>query len=548
MSDQSVTELVTRYDKLYNEDATWRNSWQEQIDYILPSCVNVLSDVVTPGAKQTRQIFDSTAIHANKLLAASLGSNLTPSNGKWAFLKVRDQRLNENKEVQDWLEWCGNAMDTARHQSNFNSASKSGYLQAGALGGFIVFCEESPLRLGSLHYKSFSIGKFVTCEDSNENTNVFFRKFDLSAWEAFKKFGDKCGEKIKKISEDKKDRDKPFPFLWCVLPKEQWKEDKRLKNQKSFSSLYINYEDKKLVSEGGYHEFPLLYPRWEKQAEENHGRGPGFDAIPDIRTLNKAVELDLRGWAKVIDPPLFVRDQGVIGTIRVTPSGINYTRGNPKDNIFTMPLGQRFDVTQIKVNELRESIRRIFYSDQLQLQETPQMTAAEVYVRYELMQRILGPTLGRFESEFLNHLIEREFGIMFRAGMFPPMPEVLKRYAGRDILDIEYEGPLARAQRLGELNALQKFMSFVGPIAQVKPEVLDNIDFDIATIETAEVVGVPSKLIRSIERRDAIRKARAEQERMMRAKQDLMAMAEGAGKAAPMLGMVQQMQQGGQPA
>jgi hypothetical protein len=129
------------------------------------------------------------------------------------------------------------------------------------------------------------------------------------------------------------------------------------------------------------------------------------------------------------------------------------------------------------------------------------------------------------------------------------MPEVLKRYAGRDILDIEYEGPLARAQRLGELNALQKFMSFVGPIAQVKPEILDNIDFDIATIETAEVTGVPSKLIRSVEGRDAIRKARAAQQADEQKRHILAGIAESAGKAAPALTAIQGMMQGGeQPA
>ena len=52
------------------------------------------------------------------------------------------------------------------------------------------------------------------------------------------------------------------------------------------------------------------------------------------------------------------------------------------------------------------------------------MTATEVQVRYELMQRLLGPTLGRFQSEFLNPLIERVFGIMFRANAFLPAPEI----------------------------------------------------------------------------------------------------------------------------
>ncbi len=546
MPDQDIQELISRYETLWNDDATWRETWQEQIDYILPSCVNLLTETVTPGAKQTRQIYDSTAIHANKLLAASLSSNLTPSNGKWAYLKLRDERLNKMKEVQNWLEYCGNAMDMARHQSNFNSASKSGYSLAGALGTFALFVEENPKSLGGLHYKCFQTGRFVIGEDSNEKPNLFFRKVNLTSWEAVKKFGSKCSDRIIKTSENKKDRDKLFPFLWAILPRDQWKENKRSKNPKPWISLYIEYEEKKKVSEGGYHEFPVMIPRWEKQAEEKYSRGPGFDTMPDMRTLNKAVELDLRGWAKVIDPPIFIRDQGVIGSVRVTPSGITYIRGNPKDSVFLMPLGQRFDVTQIKVQDLRESIRRAFFSDQLQLQETPQMTAAEVYVRYELMQRILGPTLGRYEDELLNPDIEREFGIMFRGGMFPPMPEVLKRHAGRDILDIEYEGPLARAQRLGELHALQKFMSFVGPIAQVKPEVLDNIDFDIATRETAEVAGVPSKIIRDAGQVKVIRDQRAKQEQAERMKQTILEGAEAAGKVAPALGMINEMMQGGE--
>ena len=40
--------------------------------------------------------------------------------------------------------------------------------------------------------------------------------------------------------------------------------------------------------------------------------------------------------------------------------------------------------------------------------------------RMELMRRILGPELSRFQYEFLTALIDRVFGLMYRANLLPP--------------------------------------------------------------------------------------------------------------------------------
>ena len=108
----------------------------------------------------------------------------------------------------------------------------------------------------------------------------------------------------------------------------------------------------------------------------------------------------------------------------MTPAGITVVRSDGA--IKPLQIGSNWQITDMKENQLRQAIRQAYYSDQLQLQEGPQMTATEVQVRYELMQRLLGPTLGRFQSEFLNPLIERTFGIMFRAGALMPEPEIIK--------------------------------------------------------------------------------------------------------------------------
>ena len=141
----------------------------------------------------------------------------------------------------------------------------------------------------------------------------------------------------------------------------------------------------------------------------------------------------------------------------------------------------------MKENQIRTAIRQAFYSDQLQLQQGPQMTATEVQVRYELMQRFLGPTLGRFQSEFLNPLIERVFGIMLRAEALIPAPEIIQ---GQTV-DVEYVGPLARSQRIEESIAIDRLYAQVFQIAQADPNILDLVDNDAAIRARAALLGVP---------------------------------------------------------
>ena len=133
------------------------------------------------------------------------------------------------------------------------------------------------------------------------------------------------------------------------------------------------------------------------------------------------------------------------------------------------------------------------------------MTATEVQVRYELMQRLLGPTLGRFQSEFLNPLIERTFGIMFRAGALMPEPEIIK---GSKI-DVEYVGPLARSQRMEEAVAIERLYSLAMNVVQIDPSIMDNIDHDEAIRMRAKLLGVPKTVLRGSEEVDEMREQRA---------------------------------------
>ena len=86
------------------------------------------------------------------------------------------------------------------------------------------------------------------------------------------------------------------------------------------------------------------------------------------------------------------------------------------------------------MNDLRERIRTMFFLDQLQFQGAPRMTATEVVERTERTLRLLGPTLGRLQSEFLGPMIERIYGVLSRSGRLPEPPESIAEQE----LKIEY--------------------------------------------------------------------------------------------------------------
>jgi len=531
LGDTDIKSLISRNEKLKSVRAAYESDWNDVAKFIVPIRVKT-----SPGSKKTQGLFDSTAIDANKKLAASMHGTLTPSNYMWSSFKLRDHSLNKIKEVMDWIEICQERIWLARCQSNYRGAIHELYIDYPAFGQGCLFIEEKSLEVPGFNgflYRCFPNYQYCTTENAEGIVDTIFREDKLSARAAIKKWGEQAvGEKISAVFEKEPDRE--FDFLHCVYPSES-------KGGKPWDSHYIALDEKVHVAENGYYEFPYIVPRWSKVSGEHYGSGPGHDALPDIRSLNKAREFGLKSWAKDLDPATFETDGGVIGTLRMAPGSRNVARG--KEHIWTLDRKARHDVTTVNQEDLRRSIKQIFYSDQLNLPEKSDMREMEVAVRYELMQRLLGPSIGRFESEGLNPQIEREFGMMMRAssGRFPalpPPPDILLRM-GINEIDIEYEGPLAQAEKMNKANSMKRFFAVGAEIANFKPDVMDVVDIDEGYRLLGEIEGVPSRIMRSEEEIAAIREQRAKAQAEEQTKVDLERMAMGVKNVAPALKALQ---------
>jgi hypothetical protein len=152
-----------------------------------------------------------------------------------------------------------------------------------------------------------------------------------------------------------------------------------------------------------------------------------------------------------------------------------------------------------------------------------------------MIQRLIGPTLGRLQSDVLDPLVQRSFNIMFRAGQLPELPEGLT--IGE--MDIEYTGPLPRAQKMEEVQAIDRWSVGLANMAEIFPDALDLIDIDKAERRKAHLMGVPAIAMKSKEEIKQVREKREKQQQLMQAAsagQELGAGMEAVGKGAKEMG------------
>jgi|SRR5215472_1689983 len=537
--EDTVDYNLRRFQYLLDIQKLWAVEWQELADYVLPRKNSILVRR-TPGAKRTQKVFDSTAIRATELLAASMHGTLTPSWLRWFYIETDDDDLNEMQDCAEWLDNTGLTILAEFNKSNFDSEIHETYLDLIVFGTASLWFDEAPAKAGKFGgflFSSVPIGRYAVAEGPDGRVNTFYRSWTMSAESIRMRWKDEANS----ADLDTLNPDYPYDVIHCVRPATN---GTGIVNQFKWTSEWFLYKQRKILEQKGYFEFPVMCPRWSKVNGETYGRGPTHTAIPDIRSLNKIKELELKATAKTIDPPMKQLAGDVVGPIRLVPGGNTTVRN--MEGLAPLLQGIDFKVSNLKSEELRNSIREIYYSDQLQLHEGPQMTAEEVRVRYELMQRVLGPALGRFEVELLKPLIDRAFNVCKRANLLPPIPpSMLQALQTKSIqLKIRYEGPLARAQKSADISSVQALIQTMSGVMQAKPEVMDIIDWDGIFRDAATTLGVAPKNIRDINQVNQIRQQQVQAQQQQNAPEQ---MAGAAKQLAPMVRAAGQKPEQGSP-
>jgi len=520
MADERIIQqVIRRHDTLQSVRKSWETHWNEVSEYVIPRH-NIYTK--TRGGKRNTTIYDSTAPRACARLAASLHSMLTNPSQDWIALRVMPETLMDAIEVRRWLYKTEEAILTEINNSNFHAKAQEFYLDLVAFGTGILFADESPTGSPSnVTFYCLPINQCGIAENSYGRIDVLHREFNMSARNIVQKFGEKaCNKEILEIAEKRPDSE--VTIIHAIFPKEDY--NKYNKFDKPYVSLWIAKKWNHVLREGGYYEFPAFVTRWATASGEIWGRGPGMEALADIKTANKMTKDILDATSRIITPPLDMEYQSYLTPLDITPGRLNQRakNANPVQPLYTVD-GRAIPVTDNLLEKIKASINETFYFDAISLIKADRMTATEVMQRVEENMRILGPTYSRLVHEYLEPLTKRVYGILLRKGILPEPPQILQRYRGK--MKIDYMSPMARAQKTSDVAAIQRTINMLAAMAQIQPEVLDNFDFDIAARYTADATGVPSILIRSHEAVAAIRDARAQQQQAM---QQMQAMKEAA--------------------
>lgn len=533
MPATAATEIAT-FEALETKRLPEERAWKEIHDLLDPEG-EPLNPNEEPGT-DGETVLDNTGGLASELLASALyGINNNPSQ-VWFKVGVGSPNKMAREENARWLGTVSRTMLQVFNNPklNFAGAQHEKYLDLVNYGGGAKFIAENRLR-GPV-FTARPVGEMFVAEGEDGLIATAYRRFRLTAKVAEQMFKHEAGPKVLKAAQSPSSEQDEFTFIHGLTVRKDRDPRRRGNRHMPIASVYTNLDEKKLARESGFPEMPLIYARLRRNAGKAYGRGRGHIALADVKTLQKSMDLTMLGVETSVYPPMQAADDGVLSDPTLASGEMTWVRDDlmqfPGGGIRPIHTGARPDFGENFMEGIRQRIDNAFFKYLLQMFGDPRMTATQVVQITEEVLRVLGPYIGRLQTEDLGPTIERVFWILFRAEAFPPMPDDL----ATEEMEITYTSPLALAQRLNEARAIANTLDMVAPLAQIAPEVMDNVDPDKTFRTIASIFGWPMDTIRDAGRVAEIRTARAEAQAQEVAKEDALAATGGLANLAKLMG------------
>lgn len=537
-------ELLKRMENMRNAASNHRENWERYAPYLAPSRRGIISQW-TPGTSQTRNVYDSTTLMCAEYMSNFMAENTINPAQQWMGWEPADPALVDDYDAMAWCEESRDRYLKALNNSSFYSEGVEALLDYGAFGTGFLIQEEAPQTVNriksgfrGLFFKAERTGRFHIAEGPDGIVDTAFREFETNVGALVRQFDlASVSDKTRALYAAGK-LDDTVKMVHAVVPRPVGEQTSGYAGM-PWSSCWIEVDAKHKTHEGGYRQFPAAVPRYSKTPGEVFGRGRGDLAFPDTWTLNQAKRLGLEDLAFKIRPPLFMAHDSVIGTLKLVPGGptsLN-TRGRSiRDVVMPFETGARPDVSNLAEEEIRKSIREVFYVEhilELMRVQKSEMTAFEFAKKLNLLFKLLGPVYGRLQREFLYVITEVGFDVCYHGGLFsPPPPSMLRSGTIRTT----FNNPIARAQRAVDAETLALVINDLAPLQQIfGNSVYDGINIDATEKGIRTIRGYPVRWSRSDEEKEAMRNARAQQEQQELQQAAIAQAAESAGKAAPMV-------------
>lgn len=490
----STEDLLKRSKAAWDRKQLWDALYRDASKYGMPQ----RNQYETPqeGASKGSEVFDSTAIAGNQRFANRLQSNMCPAFQRWMQLEMgplapKAQRNKGNKLLQQVTDLFFAVIDT----SNFATSANESFQDLG-LGTGALFIEEdrSPARPSPVNFIAVPPIEIAIGEGAAGNIEDVFRRRKVIARLV------KSHWKDAKVSSalDERIRDKPEEELefeecsWFDADDQVYLYDVVWKAEKA--SI--------LKRPRRYKENPWIVFRWMKASNEVFGRGPLIAALPDIKTLNKLVELILKNASLAVSGVWTGINDGVLNpaTVRIVPGAVipvAQNAGTRGPSLQALTPGSDFNVAQLELQDMRDTVKKLLFDKGLPPDQGPVRSATEIAARIKELSEEIGSAFGRLMNEFINPLVRRVLGIMERAGYFQEVGEVARYIDGFNI-NTKVTSPLARLQNASDIQALIDWLQILQALGPELGPAVVALGAKIEDIPewAATKLGVPAELVR----------------------------------------------------
>ena len=535
--------LLSRHQSMKNDRAPWDTLWRDIADYVMPRKADVLKrETSASGTRYHDGLFDTTAIFANQTLANGQLAYMTPSESRW-FAYNAPQVGGASDAAAAWFQQCTDLTQLALAGSNFYSEIHELYFDDGAFGTSAIFVKEG--RQNALNFTTFNIGSYCLAEDDEGLVDTCFRELHLTCRQAALQFGEEnLSEKLRKELADYCAKGEAgqikHGFLHAIYPRDQAERERGKQDggNKPFASVYLEMATRHVVSVGGFDEKPFFATRHLKCGDAVYGISPSWMALPDARQINFLTK-QLDALAEIKAFPRILAPDSHEGGYNLDAGGITYFDPNQPSQV-PREWATAGDYAAGLDREKRKqaSIERAYHVDLFNMfaQLDKQMTAREVAERSAEKLIQFTPAFARKTTELFTPLLRRIFGLQLRAGHFPPPPpDVVQRdpHTGEPFIaepSIAYLSKVALAINAQHNSSFARTMEMVQPLIPIRPDILDNFDFDVISREGARNDGLPANWMVPMDKVQELREARQQAQAQAAQQQAALSAADAAGK------------------
>lgn len=506
------TEIVRRVDIHKAARSNVEMLWNDVEKYSMPLRLgDMFQRIVAENAVDyfRDDVYDSTAIWALQKMANSMHGSITNPQTKWYGRQYQQPKLNKDNDATLWVQESTAREWTELYNSNFDAEVSGCYQDLCGPGNCFMSVEaenDSPTDWAGFNFAATPIKESFFERDHRGDMFRYFRWMNWRASEFATKWpklalDGKLPMVVQKELAEGGNPDTRFDLIYAVYVRLE-----KLENMGSLKVLgvterpvgckYVLKNTKEQVGdEGGFYEFPILHAPFETTSGSQWGHGPAMLLSPTIKYINFWLELEDLAVRKMIDPAILATERGLISQLNLQPGGITVVRDLEK-SLKVFHAEGRIDLSKMSLEDMRKSVREGFHNDELQLRDSPQMSATEAQIRYELMNRVLGPTMGRIQNSLLSPVLDRTFKTLLRNKQFAEPPDIVKKSNAQ--FKVVYTGALMRAQQSDEVAAIERWLGQIGGIAKVMPQVLNVVDIVEVARQMALKLGIPVECIRSV--------------------------------------------------